>query len=127
MSAQSQNGELVITPRHSTSLWTRLMKRPPQNSPRRVYSSIATLGRGPDLQQRNWRNLDSRMSTILPVPTLHYFNLSSLGFSLFMKTVSCITSPSNVTSPGFDFWYFDIWSTLARSTFVILVFGALLW
>ena len=44
---------LVTTPKHSTSQSIRLTKRPPQNSPREVYSSIATLGNGPDLQQRN--------------------------------------------------------------------------
>ena len=119
-------------PKHSTSPWIRLTKRPLWNYPGKAYSSTATLGNEPDLQQRHWKNLVSKMSIISLDPTLDYFKLirfvckilSKRSFSFLMKIVNCSTSPSSVTRPCC--FRKETLSTRTRSTHDILDSGVLL-
>src|SRR5210317_1889293 len=132
MFALSWNIVQDITLRHSTSPWIRSTKRPRRNYPGRDYSSTAILGNEPDLQQRHWRNLVSKMSIISLDPILDYFKLirfvfkilSKRSFSFLMKIVNCSTSPSSVTRPCC--FRKETFSTRTKSTHDILDSGVLL-
>jgi hypothetical protein len=91
MFVQLLNIELDTIPELYTFQWIRSTKRQPRNFPKVDYSSTATLGKGPDLRQRNWRNLASSKSTTLLERIKDYsefFFLLGFGKAYIDKIVS---------------------------------------
>src|SRR6056300_1176134 len=96
MFEQLWSGARVITQKRFTSQSIKSMKKRRRNFPKEVYSSTAIRGNGPDLQQRNWKILDSRMCITSLDIILPYFSFTPRTRLNFCSTF--VSSHSELSS-----------------------------